>query len=129
MSEEKEQVVAEGAAEKRNHIRFRIDMSVYVRLSNGDLVRTQGKDISRSGVYIEYEASADVDDEFEMIFDVPLVDEMPRIYVRVRVMRSTLIGGKDVYGVAFQFLHFSNGSEALLDKYLELRETKQRSIF
>jgi len=129
MSEEQEEMVAEDIEEQRSHPRFRINMSVFVRLSSGELVRAQGKNISKTGLYIEYGAAADVGNEFEMMFDVPLVDGMPRIYVRARVMRTTLIGDRDVYGMGFQFLNFSKDSEVSLDKYLDLRESKQGGSF
>jgi len=140
MSEEQEQVVepdepkqeqtAESdGQEQRASIRFRINTGVVVRLSSGDLVRTQGKNISSGGIYVEFEAPADVGDEFELMFDVAFSNEIKRIYARVRVMRSGLIGGKDVYGIGFQFLSFAKNTDEILNKYLELREMKQGSAF
>ena len=126
-SEEQEQTVESGGQEQRSSIRFRINMSVVVRLSSGDLVRTQGKNISRGGIYVEFEAPADMGDEFESMFDVAFSDEIKRIYAKVRVMRSELIGGKDVYGIGFQFLSFAKNTGEILEKYLELREMKQGS--
>jgi len=140
MSEEQEQVAESdepkqeqtaepGGQEQRESIRFRINMGVVVRLSSGDLVRTQGKNISSGGIYVEFEAPADVGDEFELMFDVAFSNEIKRIYARVRVMRSGLIGGKDVYGIGFQFLSFAKNTGEILNKYLELREMKQGSAF
>ena len=125
MSEENES----DAQEQRNSFRFRINMGVLVRLSSGSLVRTQGKNISKGGLYVEFEASADLGDEFEMMFDVSLSDDIKRVYVRAKVMRSSLIGDKDVYGIGFQFLSFAKDTEAVLDKYLEMREKKHGSAF
>jgi len=124
---EQEQTVGSDIQEQRSSIRFRINTGVVVRLSSGGLVRTQGKNISKGGIYVEFEAPADIGDEFEMMFDVPFSDEMKRIFVKARVMRSELIGGKDVYGIGFLFLSFAKNTGELLDKYIELREMKQGS--
>jgi len=126
---EQEQTAESDGQEQRASIRFRINTGVVVRLSSGDLVRTQGKNISSGGIYVEFEAPADVGDEFELMFDVAFSNEIKRIYARVRVMRSGLIGGKDVYGIGFQFLSFSKNTGEILNKYLELREMKQGSAF
>jgi PilZ domain len=127
--EEQQPAVESGLNEQRSCIRFRINAKVVVRLSSGDLVRTQGKNISKGGIYVEFEAPADLGDEFEMMFDLVFTDEIKRIYAKARVQRSELLGGRDVYGIGFQFLSFAKNTGEILDKYLELREMKQGSAF
>jgi PilZ domain len=124
---EVEQTAEAEGREQRKSIRFRINMGVQVRLSSGTVVRTQGKNISIGGIYVEFEAPADLGDEFEMMFDVPLSNEIKRVFVRSKVTRSALIGGKDVYGIAFQFLSFAKETEQILEEYLNYRELQQSS--
>lgn len=123
-AEQQEPAVEKEGQEQRSSIRFRINMSVLVRLSGGDIVRTQGKNISKGGIYVEFEAGADKGDEFDIAFDLPFTDEIKRVTARGRVMRSALIGGKDVYGIGFLFVSFAGESESILDKYLGLREMR-----
>ncbi len=111
--------------EQRCSIRFRTSMGVHVRLSSGTVVRTQGKNISIGGIYVEFEAPADMGDEFEMMFDVIFTDEIKRIFVKAKVTRCALIGGKDIYGIAFQFLSFAKDTEKVLGEYLDFREQQQ----
>jgi len=135
MSEEQEEATEEAVEaetetdgkEQRCSIRFRINMGVHVRLSSGTVVRTQGKNISIGGIYVEFEASADMGDEFDMMFDVPFSDEFKRVFVKAKVTRSALIGGKDVYGIAFQFLSFAKQTKEVLEEYIDLREQQQVS--
>ena len=127
MSEEQEQHT--DAAEQRTGARFRINMTVVVRLSSGSLVRAQGKNISKGGVYVEFEASADVGDEFDIMIDLPFSQAIKPMYARAKVARSSLIGGKDVYGIGFQFVNFLSDTEEVLMKYLENRGQSQGSDF
>ena len=125
MSEEQEQAIEAYSSEQRSTQRFRINMSVQIRLSSGSMVCAQGKNISGGGLYIEFEAPADLGDEFGLMFDLPFTDEIKRVYVKGRVMRSALIGDKDVYGIGFQFIDFAKGTGAVLEKYIDLRGMKQ----
>ena len=115
-------------AEQRVHQRFRINIKVHIRLSNGDLVVAQGVNLSMGGIYIEYGAAADVGSEFEMMFDLSFNNEFKRVFAKGKVVRCVIVGGKDVYGIAFSFTNFAKDSEQVLDKYLGLRDLKQSSI-
>ena len=124
MSEEYE---GKGGREQRRSARFRINIGVMVRMSSGVVVKAQGKDLSKGGIYVEFEAPADVGDEFDMMFDVAFNDEIKRIFVKSHVTRSALIGGKDVYGIAFRFMSFAKETEEVLEKYLSYREQQNVS--
>ena len=112
-------------AEKRVHHRYRVNFSVHIRLSSGDLAKATAVNLSQGGIYIEYGAPADAGLEFEMLFDLPFDDAFRRVSVRAKVVRSVVIGGKDVYGIAFAFTGFGKNTDQLLEKYLELRQLKQ----
>ena len=111
--------------EKRLHTRFRVNFPVHIRLSDGDVARARAVNLSMGGIYIEYGSSADEGREFDMLFDLSFDDGFRRVFVRAKVVRSVIIGGKDVFGIAFSFTRFARDSEQVLEKYLHLRDLKQ----
>lgn len=111
--------------ERRVHVRYRISLPVYIKLSTGELAKTTAVDISSGGIYVEYGASADEGKVFEMLFDLPFDQDFQRVYVKARVVRSLVIGNRDVYGIAFSFIEFARDTDRVLKKYLELRSLKQ----
>lgn len=121
---EKTSTSDKNAEEKRKHARFRISLPVGIRLSDGDIARAQAVDVSMGGIYVEYGAPADAGRQFEMAFDLPFDKDFKRVHVRAEVVRSIVIGGKDVFGIAFIFKEFVKDTDKVLEKYLELRELK-----
>ncbi len=116
-----------GHHEKRQHERFRIHVRVAIRLSNGDVAWAQGVDISMGGIFIEYASSAEVGHEFEMLFDLPFQKDFKRVFVKASVVRSTIIGGKDVFGIAFVFNEFAKDTKKVLENYIRFREKQKAS--
>lgn len=111
-----------GQHEKRQHARFRINVRVAIRLSDGDVAWAQGVDLSMGGIFIEYGSPAEVGKEFDMLFDLPFKKDFRRVFVRAKVVRSTIIGGKDVFGIAFSFGEFAKDTKKVLQEYIRLRE-------
>lgn len=111
--------------ERRKHVRYRVSLPVYIKLSSGELTKATAVDISSGGVYIEYGASADEGKVFEMLFDLPFDNDFQRVYVKAKVVRAFVIGNRNVYGIAFSFIEFARDTENVLNKYLELRSLKQ----
>jgi len=107
--------------ESRQHQRFRVNLTVFIRLSNGDLARANAVDLSMGGIYIEYGAPADKDKVFEMAFDLPFKDDFRRVLVKAKIVRSVVIGSRNMYGLAFIFTEFAKETDQVLAKYLELR--------
>jgi len=107
--------------ENRQHQRFRVSLTVFIRLSNGELARANAVDISMGGIYIEYGASADKDKVFEMAFDLPFKDDFRRVLVKAKIVRSIVIGSRNMYGLAFIFTEFAKDTDQVLAKYLEFR--------
>jgi hypothetical protein len=60
-----------------------------------------------------------------MMFDLPFTEDFRRVYARARVVRSVIIGDRDVFGIAFAFIAFGKDTEQVLDQYIELRERRQ----
>ena len=123
--QEQPQQGAHQGRENRVHVRFRVNFTVHIRLSDGDIAKANAVNLSQGGIYIEYGAPADEGLEFDMLFDLPFDDAFRRVYARVKVVRSVIIGGKDVFGIAFSFTGFGKNTEQVLEKYLELRQLKQ----
>ena len=111
--------------ERRLHVRYRVSLPVYIKLSSGELAKATAVDVSSGGIYVEYGASAEEGKVFEMLFDLPFDQDFQRVYVKAKVVRSFVIGNRDVYGIAFNFIEFARGTETVLNKYLELRSLKQ----
>lgn len=107
--------------DNRQHQRFRVNLTVFIRLSNGELARANAVDLSMGGIYIEYGASADKEKEFEMAFDLPFKDDFGRVLVKAKVVRSIVIGNRNMYGLAFIFTEFAKDTDKVLAKYLKLR--------
>ena len=107
--------------ENRQHQRFRVNLTVFIRLSNGELARANAVDLSMGGIYIEYGASADKDKVFEMAFDLPFKDDFRRVLVKAKIVRSIVIGSRNMYGLAFIFTEFAKDTDQVLAKYLEFR--------
>jgi len=107
--------------ESRQHQRFRVSLTVFIRLSSGELARANAVDLSMGGIYIEYGAAADKDKVFEMAFDLPFKDDFRRVLVKAKIVRSVVIGGRNMYGLAFLFTEFAQDTDKVLAKYIELR--------
>ena len=109
------------ANENRQHQRFRVSLTVFIRLSSGELARANAVDLSMGGIYIEYGAPADNDKVFEMAFDLPFKDDFRRVLVKAKIVRSVVIGSRNMYGLAFLFTEFAKDTDQVLAKYIELR--------
>lgn len=112
------------APDKRRHERYSVRFPVYVRCSDGEVIRATAVNLSYSGIYLEYPAPADKDAAFDMMFDLRVADEEHRIFVRARLIRCVFVGGKDCYGLAFEFQTFGKASQPYLDTYIRYREQK-----
>jgi len=76
------------------------------------------------GIYVEYGAPADIDTVFSMAFDLQFAHEFKKILVKARVVRTIVIGSRNMYGMAFVFTELAEGAKEVLDKYLKLRGLK-----
>ena len=120
-SEPAEASAAAPASESRQHQRFKVSLTVFIRLSSGELARAHAVDLSMGGIYIEYGAPADKDKVFEMAFDLPFKDDFRRVLVKAKIVRSIVIGNRNMYGLAFVFTEFAKDTDQVLAEYIELR--------
>ena len=120
--------VAQSSPEQRKYPRYRVSVKVHIKLSDGDVALAKGVNLSMGGIYVEYGAAADAGSEFEMAFDLSLNDQFKRVFVKAKVVRCVIVGGKDVYGIAFNFINFAKDTDQVLEKFLELRGLKQSAM-
>jgi len=106
------------AQEQRQYHRYKVSFKVFIRLTEGGFVTAQAVDLSMGGVYIEYGASVEVNKEFDIAFDLPFKEEFKRVLVKAKIVRSIVIAGRDVYGLA---MVFANDTDSVLKAYLVKR--------
>ena len=119
-----DEIAESPAREQRQYHRYKVSFKVFVRLSGGDIVTAQAVDLSMGGVYIEYGASADVDKEYDIAFDLALSGEFKRVIVKAKIVRSVVVASRNVYGLALVFTDFARNTDKVLEEYLELRAKK-----
>lgn len=59
-----------GGRVKRQSERYNVSFKTHIKLSSGEIVTGLAKNISKGGICIEYDSSADLGLEFELMFDV-----------------------------------------------------------
>ncbi|MCW8955310.1 MAG: PilZ domain-containing protein [Gammaproteobacteria bacterium] len=107
-----------GRKDNRRFQRYNVSFKVHIKLSSGEIVTGQAKNISKGGIYVEYGSSAEMGREFELMFAVMLNNDIEQVYARGKVVRCFAIAGRNVFGIAFVFLALHNDSEKVLDRYL-----------
>ena len=112
------------ASNKRLFRRTKVSFKVFIRLSEGGVVTAQAIDLSMGGVYVEYGASADVNKEYDLAFDLAFTEGFKRVLVKARIVRSVIIASRNLYGLALVFTEFVNGTDEVLEAYLDLRDSK-----
>jgi len=116
--------MSETAKDKRRFIRVRVSFDITIRCSDGRLTHARGVDLSEGGLYAEYASSAEKGRVLDMFFDLPFAKDFKRVFVKAEVVRSVVIGNRDVFGIAFNFIQFARHSDVILQKYIEIRGTK-----
>lgn len=112
------------ARDKRQFRRIKVSFKVFIRLSEGGFVTAQAVDLSMGGVYIEYGASADVNKEYDLAFDLAFEEEFKRVLVKARIVRSVMVASRNLYGLALVFTEFTSDTDKVLGEYLDLRNSK-----
>ena len=77
----------------------------------------------KEGVYVEYGTSAEEGKEFDLMFELLIKGVFKRVMVKGRVVRSIMIAGRGVYGLAFVFKGFEKETDKVLKEYIEHRRT------
>jgi len=110
--------------ENREHLRFKVNFKVYIKLSDGDIVQARAIDLSMGGLFAEYGANADIGKEFDMAFDLPYGEESKRVFARAKVVRASVVAKRNAYCLAFIFTSFGKKTDKILENYIELLSSK-----
>ena len=129
-----------GVTERRQTPRYEIKLSVDMVLDSGNILTVSSRNISSCGLQIICDTW--VTDEIEprgiqshavshirlkIIAELPLVDETKKLYANCRIM-SVQRMSQDEYMLNLAFIDFDNGSEQILDKFLDQYEQKKTVI-
>ncbi len=128
-----------GVTERRQTPRYEIKLSVDMVLDSGNILTVSSRNISSCGLQIICDTW--VTDEIEprgiqshavshirlkIITELPLGDETKKLYANCRMM-SVQRMSQDEYMLNLAFIDFENGSEQVLDKFLDQYEQKKNS--
>lgn len=129
-----------GVTERRQTPRYEIKLSVDMVLDSGNILTVSSRNISSCGLQIICDTW--VTDEIEprgiqshavshirlkIITELPSVDETNKLYANCRIM-SVQRMSQDEYMLNLAFIDFDNGSEQILDKFLDQYEQKKTVI-
>lgn len=120
-----------GGSERRQTPRYEIKLPVDMVLENGTILTVTTRNISSSGLQITCDSW--VTDEIEprgiqshnfnqlrvkAITELPIGDDAKKLYVNCRMM-SVQRRSQDEYMLHLAFISFDNGSEKVLDEFLD----------
>ena len=129
-----------GVTERRQTPRYEIKLSVDMVLDSGNILTVSSRNISSCGLQIICDTW--VTDEIEprgiqshavshirlkIITELSSVDETKKLYANCRIM-SVQRMSQDEYMLSLAFIDFDNGSEQILDKFLDQYEQKKTVI-
>lgn len=129
-----------GVTERRQTPRYEIKLSVDMVLDSGNILTVSSRNISSCGLQIICDTW--VTDEIEprgiqshavshirlkIITELPLGDDTKKLYANCRMM-SVQRMSQDEYMLSLAFIDFDNGSEQILDKFLDQYEQKKTVI-
>lgn len=129
-----------GVTERRQTPRYEIKLSVDMVLDSGNILTVSSRNISSCGLQIICDTW--VTDEIEprgiqshavshirlkIITELSSVDDTKKLYANCRIM-SVQRMSQDEYMLSLAFIDFDNGSEQILDKFLDQYEQKKTVI-
>ena len=117
--------------ERRQSSRYEIDLPVELVLSNGTMITVNARNISNNGVQIACDAWIADEIEprglqshsinhlrFKIVADLKVDDTIQKFYANCRIMAVHRVSQEE-YLLSIKFLDFENGTQSLLNKYLE----------
>lgn len=129
-----------GVSERRQSPRYEISLPVDLVLSNGNILTVNTRNISSSGIQIICDTW--VTDEIEprglqshmishirlkAITNLPVADDRKKLYANCRMMSVQRLS-QDEYMLNIAFIDFENGSESILDEFLDQYQQKKTVI-
>ncbi len=129
-----------GVSDRRQTPRYEIKLPVDIVLGNGNILSITTRNISSSGLQII--CNAWVTEEIEprgiqshtvshirlkAVTELPIDDNTKKLYANCRII-SVQRMSQDEYMLSLAFIDFENGSEQILDKFLDQYEQKKTII-
>lgn len=118
-------------SERRKSPRYVTDIPVDIVLNDGNILTVTTRNISNSGLQIACDSwvaneieprgihSHNVSQlQFKMVADLTIGDSVQKLYANARIM-SVQRMSQDHYILSIKFLDYENGSQDVLNKYLE----------
>jgi hypothetical protein len=129
-----------GVTERRQTPRYEIELSVDMVLNNGSILTVNSRNISSSGLQIICDVWVTDQIEprgiqnhaishirFKAITDLPIGDITKKLYANCRIMSVQRLS-QDEYMLNLAFIDFENGSEKILNEFLDQFEQKKTVI-
>lgn len=129
-----------GVTERRQTPRYEIDLSVDMVLDNGSVVTVNTRNISSCGLQIICDSWVTDEIEprgiqnhaishirFKAVTELPIGDDSKKLYANCRIMSVQRLS-QDEYMLNLAFIDFENGTEAVLDEFLDQFEQKKTII-
>ena len=127
-----------GVSDRRQTPRYEIDLPVEIVLDNGDIVTITTRNISSCGLQIICDSwvTEKIDPHgiqsqtvghicMKTVTELPIGDETIKLYANCRMMSFQRMSQNE-YMLNLAFIDFENGSEQILDKFLD--QYKQKKI-
>jgi hypothetical protein len=129
-----------GISDRRQSPRYEVKLAVDLVLENGNNVPVSTRNISSSGLQITCDTWVTEEIEprglqshsishlrLKAITELPIGDETSKLYANCRLM-SVQRMSQDEYMLNLAFIDFENGSEPVLDKFLDQYQQKKTVI-
>lgn len=129
-----------GISDRRQTPRYEIELSVDLVLADGDILSVSSRNISSCGLQIICDTW--ITDKIEprgiqnhavshirlkAVTELPIADETSKLYANCRIMSVQRLS-QDEYMLNLAFINFENGTEQILDKFLDQYEQKKTVI-
>lgn len=129
-----------GVSDRRQTPRYEINLSVDLVLDNGSILTVNTRNISSSGLQIICDSWVTDEIEprgiqnhaishirFKAVTDLPIGDDTKKLYARCRIMSVQRLS-QDEYRLNLAFIDFENGTEIVLDEFLDQFEQKKTIV-
>jgi len=129
-----------GVSDRRQTPRYEIELSVDMALETGNILTVNSRNISSSGLQIICDCWVTDQIEprgiqnhaishirFKAITELPIGDETKKLYAICRIMSVQRLS-QDEYMLNLAFIDFENGSEKVLDEFIDQFEQKKTII-
>ncbi len=109
--------------DRRAAPRVRQRRRVGIRLSSGEMVYTWTYDLSKGGLQIISEYSADKGDEFDIFFSVVDISSQTTVEleVHVRVVHVIYAGELNAYRIGLNFVRFVDDGKQTYERFIDAR--------